>query len=179
MFGPQLSSHSSSARLNPLLEVLIAVPRGGKGSMRIQKGNLWFSSLHEIFSPSKIGPGFACKCPKRPHKKIEALCKIWSALDLQYEYRLTARVFLSSPLLQLERCWITWKTWQVLRNNQSFFDRSHFPTRKDLSWLSTIHWPIQQMIITIPLSWFSHKHEYHIPQLPVISVCSGRSPNLG
>lgn len=45
MFGPQLSSHSSSASLNPLLEVLIALLRRGDGPMRIQKGNIPLSSL--------------------------------------------------------------------------------------------------------------------------------------
>lgn len=59
MFGPQLSSHSSSAKqskgLNPSLEVLIAWPRGGDGTTRIQRGNLRFSSLHETFFSSKIG----------------------------------------------------------------------------------------------------------------------------
>lgn len=48
-----------------------------------------------------------------------------------------ARLFLSSPLLQLKWCWITWKTRQVLRNKH-FFDRSHSPVRRDLSCLSTI-----------------------------------------
>lgn len=40
-----LSSHSLSARLNPLLEVLIALPRRGDEPMRIQKGNISLSSL--------------------------------------------------------------------------------------------------------------------------------------
>lgn len=184
MFGPQLSSHSSSAKqtLNPLLEVLIALPRGGDGSMKIQKGNLWLPSLPETFSPSKTGPGCK-KYLQMPQKTSQENRSVVSHMTYSEIPRWTdgfaAIALLSFLLLQLKACWITWKTQQVLRKNQSFLDRSHTPERRDQSLLATMLYPIQQMIITIPLGWFSHKHKYPISEISVEAVCLGRSPKAG
>lgn len=185
MFGPQLSSHSSSAKqkAEPVARGTdcFAKRRGWDYENSERKPLIVFIAWN-IF-PKQNWDLDATKYLQMFQKTSQENGSLVADLTCSGTPRQTdgfaAIALLSSPLLQLKWCWVTWKTQQILRNNQSFLGRSHAPARRDQSRLSTVLCPTPQMIITIPLSWFSHKHKYHISELSVEAVCLGRSPKAG